>query len=265
MLKRELNIPWEAISSHLASILIRVVGSALGPGTVIVCEAAALLVPRKSAQTFPEAATYLLEPLQKLNIYSGALVVTALAFASFTLGLASLRVVRRVADRRLKAARVPISDIYGGLINAYGQEPVGRVLREHPIAQSLARAQVPPSGHEDGEVLPGDFDSHRGHIFAYCKTWLRRNDATLSVDVDSLEAQIKLLYGMALPCAIFPLVALRWMWNLDFQPFPVAALTAASLASLLLVRSLVLAGHSMQQREHHVAIRNFFFAHWQSR
>ena len=244
------------------------------PGYLLFAEVILVTSPCNSHCTFSKLLEEATSPFRGLGgLAPGLLVLLGVSFVSFALGLFARQTSWKVWSLKPHERRMPLRDVVAALERAYGRDAVQDVIGRHPVSVSLdadrgplsapageARSLPPGSGtRSEGDILDDDFDSPRGHVFAYAKDWLSSRAPRLSVDPD--EIRIDLLFGAFVPTFLMPVILLKIGIERGSTPTIIV-----SVASFLVTFGLgylqVHEARKLQKTEHARAMRSFLFAHW---
>jgi hypothetical protein len=179
----------------------------------------------------------------KLNTLTSAFWLFFVRGLSYIVGLLARMVGFQVANRVRRPADVPPSDeeVYASARARFGNEAVNLAMRTSMMVDA------------NGALLPG--------YFTYCKLWLRRHSAAMSMDQHELEINAR--FALAVPVAVSPLVILRLLASRD-EPrlnISVATLLVAVLVGCALSYFLLKRGLSVQAYERQDAL-NYYVAVW---
>jgi hypothetical protein len=256
-----------------SAAFVRDVLSVAAPGFLVALELISLGIPVNETQSLHALFEYISGfGLSDASLSFVALV--ALGFASYVLGR-GVRNLSFMLNRFGSPEQLELEMIVRDLEHAYGQENVQAVLRQHPIWASLEAGRWEPSTNleskwansstpedKEGDRSQTEMDSKRGHVFAYCKSWLRQNDPGLAVDY--LETKIYVCSTLPGPLVLLAVVSARWAFaaHQGSIHFPLIVWATLTFFLLLAARGLLVEANRERCGEASQSIRNFLFSHW---
>lgn len=190
-----------------------------------------------------------------------------------------LRWILGALDAVHEDRRAQLFDLVESWDRAFGARNLARVLELHPaLATALSdqRLKEGPrldgeyeadpltgrpaySSKDEGRTQVGDHDSFRGHAFAYAKSWLRSNG--IESDGVNDEIMINASFGLVLPVLVSPFAFLPGVAE-SGGVLAWTAWTVSVVVVVLMARLLVHNGQALQQKEHALVLRDFFFENW---
>ncbi|HEV2757647.1 MAG TPA: hypothetical protein VG318_17950 [Actinomycetota bacterium] len=283
-----MSAPWDRLAAvQLGVDTRRELYSVFGPGLVAIAELALFTVPEESASSPKGILQSLASATQGLSVGAGIFVGLFVLYLAFMLGRACRYLGWGMADFPRGRRFERMSAVRDALIRAYGEERVVSVLRKHPVWHVLDPAHDVDAPSYDANPTKGsyspikgsyrrdpegkrrrpDFDTYRGHVLQYCKSWLRVRQPLLSVD--GIEMEINVLYGFVPVILLGELFAVRWLWFMDHGPVLwsgygghlVLKVVFTALPLLFAYFALRAAG-KQQEDECGLALRGLLFAEW---
>lgn len=259
-----------------SAAFIRDVLSIAAPGFLLVCELAALTLPTSATQSLQDAATYF-SGLGSPGIVGGTVLLVAFAFASYVLGVAVRQLIFALLPFVAPHRQLTLAEIRTDLETRFGEERVRNTLRETGVWAELPAVAGtagptasrgilggllhPPYPDSEGKTGETDMDSARGHVFAYCKYWLRYK--TPALGVDPLETQIYLHSTLPMTFVLAIGVSLKLLMGRHEPDLGLWIIWALGSAFAVYVSFVFLrSAAELRSKEASQAMRNFLFAHW---